>query len=416
MNAQPERMRLRLGRYDFDPSTDAPEMPDELRSKLAPDQAGPWVVQFNGPLTLDDQKRLRAAYRLALTEYIPDSAYLEVLAPDVRAKLADDELVRAMVPYEPAYKVAPLVGERVFRSEERQDVDGLWLNVVLFDHADPMAVAKAIGRLSGVGEVQVIDDRPIGGSLLLRLLRRTGPSSPASPPCPRSASSTRCRSPAWTTRVPPARSSRGRPAPRASGTRASTARARSSASWMATRSTWRTASSRTPRWRHRAPRTARCWRSATPRAWGSEPITRSWRASRPAMTPTTWARRRAAAARTTPPRGWHHGGPRVGQHACGADGGLGAVPRSIRTAARRRPRRGQPRAIQPDRGRRRHLHLEQRGSPRPGFGRQHGRGAGRTGTAKNAICCGAAQADPNEMNLATATLARPSTTGASPTS
>ncbi len=81
-----------------------------------------------------------------------------------------DELVRAMVPYEPAYKVAPLVGERVFRSEERQDVDGLWLNVVLFDHADPTAVAKAIGRLSGVGEVQVIDDRPIGGSLLLRFI------------------------------------------------------------------------------------------------------------------------------------------------------------------------------------------------------------------------------------------------------
>ena len=29
---------------------------------------------------------------------------------------------------------------------------------------------KTIGRLSGVGEVQVIDDRPIGGSLLLRFI------------------------------------------------------------------------------------------------------------------------------------------------------------------------------------------------------------------------------------------------------
>ena len=170
MNAEPERIRLRLGRYDFDPRTDAPEVPDELRSKQAADEAGPWIVQFHGPLTVDDQKRLRTTYRLTLTDYIPDSAYLEVLAPDVRAKLTTDELVRAIVPYEPAFKVAPLVGERVFRSEDRRAVEGLWLNVVLFDQADPKAVARSVDRLSGVSELQVIDDRGIGGSLQLRFV------------------------------------------------------------------------------------------------------------------------------------------------------------------------------------------------------------------------------------------------------
>ena len=30
MNAQPERMRLRLGRYEFDPNTEAPDVPVEL--------------------------------------------------------------------------------------------------------------------------------------------------------------------------------------------------------------------------------------------------------------------------------------------------------------------------------------------------------------------------------------------------
>ena len=41
MNDQPEQIRLRLGRYDFDPRTDEPDVPDELRSKHAADEAGP---------------------------------------------------------------------------------------------------------------------------------------------------------------------------------------------------------------------------------------------------------------------------------------------------------------------------------------------------------------------------------------
>ena len=170
MNARPQGMRLRLGRYEFDPSSESPDVPDELRAKAAGDDTGPWIVQFREVLTLDDQKRLRRAYGLALTEYIPESAYLEVLAPAIRAKLTAEELVRAIVPYEPAFKVASLVGERVFRSEERRDIDGLWLNVVLFDGADPTAVARKVGRLEGVGEVGIIDDRPIGGSPQLRFI------------------------------------------------------------------------------------------------------------------------------------------------------------------------------------------------------------------------------------------------------
>ena len=170
MNARPERMRLRLGRYEFDPRTEAPDVPDELRARPRAEDVGPWIVQFHGPLTLDDQKRLRRTYQLALTEYIPDSAYLEVLAPDIRVKLTADELIRAIVPYEPAFKIAPLVGERVFESEDRQKVDGLWLNVVLFDQADPKAVSRAVDRLAGVSDLQVIDDRAIGGSLQLRFV------------------------------------------------------------------------------------------------------------------------------------------------------------------------------------------------------------------------------------------------------
>lgn len=163
---------LRLGRYQFDPLTDVADVPDELRTRLKPDEPGPWIVQFHGPLTVDEQRRLRRAYRLALTEYVPESAYLEILAPEVRAKLSTDRSVRAIVPYEPAFKIAPQIGERIFRSEERRGRGGLWLDAILFDAADPATVARGVERLDGVSDLRIIDDRPIGGSAKLRFVAK----------------------------------------------------------------------------------------------------------------------------------------------------------------------------------------------------------------------------------------------------
>ena len=170
MGPYSQQLVLRLGRYQFDPLMGVAEVPDELRTRLKPDERGPWIVQFHRPLTIDEQRRLRRAYRLALTEYIPEGAYLEILAPEVRAALTADDLVRAIVPYEPAFKVAPQIGERLFRSEERRERGGLWLELILFGGADPAAVARAAGRLEGVSNLQIIDDRSIGGTARLRLI------------------------------------------------------------------------------------------------------------------------------------------------------------------------------------------------------------------------------------------------------
>lgn len=170
MNAGDGRLRLRLEGYEFDPRSDTPDLPEELRTRLSGDETGPWIVQFHAPLTSEQRTRLKMAHKLALTEYIPEQAYLEVLSPAVRAALASDELVRALVPYQPAFKIAPLVGERVFRSDARRDVDGLWLNVVLFDQADARALASDIERLDGVRDLRVLDDRSAGGSLHLRFI------------------------------------------------------------------------------------------------------------------------------------------------------------------------------------------------------------------------------------------------------
>jgi hypothetical protein len=69
---------------------------------------------------------------------------------------------------------------------------------------------------------------------------------------------------------------------------------------MAIRSTWRTASSRTPGWPRPAPRIARSWRCATPRAGPLAPTTRSWPAWLRATTSIVRARWWVAAVRTTP--------------------------------------------------------------------------------------------------------------------
>lgn len=162
------RLVLRLARHTFDPRDEEPELPDELRLKPPTDEAGPVIVQVHKPLTKEEQERLRREYGLRLVDYLPELAYLEILDGRAVARLREAELVRATVPYHPGFKIAPLVGERVFRSEERRRLDGLWLNVVLFDHAQAEAVASAIERLEGVRDLLVIDDRPIGGKLQLR--------------------------------------------------------------------------------------------------------------------------------------------------------------------------------------------------------------------------------------------------------
>ncbi len=164
------RLPLRLASHTFDPRDEEPELADELRMTRPGDEAGPVIVQFHEPLTKDQQQSLRRQYRLALTDYLPEIAYLEILDGSAIARLTKDPMVRAVVPYLPRFKVAPRVGERVFRSDERRQMDGLWLNVVLFHHADVEAVTAALERLKGVNQLQVLDDREIGGALQLRLV------------------------------------------------------------------------------------------------------------------------------------------------------------------------------------------------------------------------------------------------------
>jgi subtilase family protein len=164
MAVQPPRM-IRLAAATFDPLTE----PAPLRQSVGQERPRPLVpgtdrtiVQFHATLTRADQLRLKSEHNLKLSDYVPEAAYLELLSAPAVEKLRRDPLVRALVRYEPAFKIVPGIGSRQFRTEERRAVQGIWIICVLFPEADPRRVAEALAGL-GARNIVVTDDRRRGG-------------------------------------------------------------------------------------------------------------------------------------------------------------------------------------------------------------------------------------------------------------
>src|SRR5262245_10982820 len=72
--------RIRLAGYAFDPLGTLPTIPDQLTPNQT--QPGPayYIIQFTRSLTRAERARLQEIYKLRLTEYIPNFAYLERLS------------------------------------------------------------------------------------------------------------------------------------------------------------------------------------------------------------------------------------------------------------------------------------------------------------------------------------------------
>jgi hypothetical protein len=153
--------RIHLEAATFDPLRGPGPIAPELRLlATAPNER--WIVQFRAPLTREQRAQLEADFGLKLRHYVPNLAYLERVPADRLARLRQHALVRAAVPYQPAYKISPRIGKTPFRTEERRRVPGLWLRAILFEDADPQAAAASLRQLPGVSGVQAIDVRQIG--------------------------------------------------------------------------------------------------------------------------------------------------------------------------------------------------------------------------------------------------------------
>lgn len=122
-----------------------------------------WIVQFHAPLTRQQRELLTTEYGLKLTSYIPNLAYLERLPPERLARLRQSELVRAIVAYQPAFKLSPRIGQLRYSAPALRNLPGLLLLAVLFDDVDPQQAAAALAALPGVSAVEVHDLRKEGG-------------------------------------------------------------------------------------------------------------------------------------------------------------------------------------------------------------------------------------------------------------
>jgi hypothetical protein len=157
----------------FDPKSRQPDIPAELRNSAAGlekyrKEGGYYLVQlYRSP---DPQTRAQLAGQLGvkLKDYVPELSYIEKLTPGAAAAASADPRIRAVIPYEPAFKLSPLIGTFVARTEERKATPGLLLKALLFPDADPDAVSKSIAD-SGATDVRLFDERGLkGGTARIR--------------------------------------------------------------------------------------------------------------------------------------------------------------------------------------------------------------------------------------------------------
>lgn len=123
---QTEPLTIDINGYRFDPLTEDPKIPDELRYEEEPEAEAYYIVQFRRSLDREARARLQPRYRLTLDTYIPQFAYVERLDRKTLKALQADPLFRAVALYQPAFKLAPNIGETKFRTEERRK-GGRWI-------------------------------------------------------------------------------------------------------------------------------------------------------------------------------------------------------------------------------------------------------------------------------------------------
>jgi hypothetical protein len=128
----------------------------------------PVIVQFARELSAEDIGRLRDEYGLKLDQYIPNLAYLERVAPTTIVRLRRDPLVRASIPYHPELKLAPSIAGAVAPPPDDTPRLGEF-DATLFDDGDPAAVESSLVAL-GARDIRILDDRAIGGRARVRFV------------------------------------------------------------------------------------------------------------------------------------------------------------------------------------------------------------------------------------------------------
>jgi hypothetical protein len=158
-----KKFDLQLGKYAFDPLETKLKLAPELRIKKAAKKLAYHVIQFTNTLTQQERTRLQNEYKLVLKEYIPNFAFLEKMSPAALKAISKDPVFRASIVFEPAFKISPRIGKLKFRTPERRAMKGLRLRAILFSDAKPSSVITQLRKI-GASEIKILDDRKLGGT------------------------------------------------------------------------------------------------------------------------------------------------------------------------------------------------------------------------------------------------------------
>jgi hypothetical protein len=134
---------IEIAGYSFDPLADAAPVPAHLRTEPAATGSSWWLVQLHRSPTRAERARLQRQFALELTRHVPVHAYLEKIDAARVGELRREDLVRAVIAHQPAFKISPAL---------RAPAEGR-LVVTLFDAADAEGV---MGRLRTLGAQELI--------------------------------------------------------------------------------------------------------------------------------------------------------------------------------------------------------------------------------------------------------------------
>lgn len=161
--------KVRIGGMLIDPKLAETALPANLR--LSEDdltrhrsQPSRYIVQLNEPPSREGRAQMNGQLGLALQDYLPNLSYVEKLSPEAAQAAASDPRVRAVIPFQPAFKLSPTIGRVTARTEQRRAVPGLVMRAVLFPDTDPNEVARA-AEAAGARNVKVLDDRQLKGGV-----------------------------------------------------------------------------------------------------------------------------------------------------------------------------------------------------------------------------------------------------------
>ncbi len=164
-----KKFDLQLGKYAFDPVERKLKLEPELSIRRAPEQPAYYAIQFTKALTPEERNRIQNEYKLSLKEYVPNFAFLEKISPATLAAISKDPVFRASILFEPAFKISPMIGELKFRSPERKALKGLRLRAILFSDADSSSAVTQLREI-GASDVKVLDDRKLGGPVRVQFV------------------------------------------------------------------------------------------------------------------------------------------------------------------------------------------------------------------------------------------------------